>query len=101
VERKNVSNQGPSHPDVAHAQPKNRAQGWRGDEVARLDVDSGGNFRVSLWHGGSSASGRGGGRRGGGGGKMSQRQEKEAAQLMKTVAVLGGKVLAKLFGEVW
>jgi hypothetical protein len=101
VERKNVSNQGPSHPDAAHAQPKNRAQGWRGDEVARLDADSGGNFRVSLWHGGSSASGRGGGRRGGGGGKTSQRQEKEAAQPTKTVAVLGGKVLAKLFGEVW
>jgi hypothetical protein len=35
------------------------------------------------------------------GGKMSQRQEKEAAQPTKTVAVLGGKVLAKLFGEVW
>jgi hypothetical protein len=56
-----------------------RAQGWWGDGVAQLRVDSGGNFRASSWHGGSSVRGRGGGRRDGGGEKTRQWREKEAA----------------------
>jgi hypothetical protein len=54
-----------------------QAWGRCGDGVARLWVDSGGNFEVCSWHGGGSARGGKGGRRGNGGGKTRQQRKKE------------------------